>query len=108
MFHLSGHAHGAIYLHAQVSHPGLPFHLLSPEFQLRWHGKLLAGQKAAVFVTFTATRHLSSQSGSRSRILWSLAAARSARRVDAKYALSSTYSASTRCPPPSLGVDLRA
>ncbi|GBP35361.1 hypothetical protein EVAR_20734_1 [Eumeta japonica] len=45
MFHLSGHAHGAIYLCAQVLHPSLPFHFLSPESQLCWHGTLLAGQK---------------------------------------------------------------
>ncbi|GBP71044.1 hypothetical protein EVAR_37884_1 [Eumeta japonica] len=45
MFHLSGHAHEAVYLYAQVLHSGLPFHLLSPESQLRWHGTLLAGQK---------------------------------------------------------------
>ncbi|GBP87702.1 hypothetical protein EVAR_61927_1 [Eumeta japonica] len=50
---------------------------------------------ATVFLTFTATRHLSSQSGNRSRTLWSLAIARSARRDDARYALSSAYSAST-------------
>ncbi|GBP78553.1 hypothetical protein EVAR_61564_1 [Eumeta japonica] len=50
--------------------------------------------RAAVFVTFTTTCHLSSQAGSRSRTLWSLATARSARRDDAKKALSSAYSAS--------------
>ncbi|GBP69447.1 hypothetical protein EVAR_48804_1 [Eumeta japonica] len=49
--------------------------------------------RAAVFVTFMATRYLSSQAGSRSRTLWSLATARSARWDDAKKALSSAYSA---------------
>ncbi|GBP71010.1 hypothetical protein EVAR_57778_1 [Eumeta japonica] len=77
MLHLSDCAHGAIYLHTQISHPGLPFHFLSSESQFEWHGTL-----AAFFVTFMATCHLSSQFGNRSRTLWSLATARSARRDD--------------------------
>ncbi|GBP76658.1 hypothetical protein EVAR_51143_1 [Eumeta japonica] len=53
-------------------------------------------RRAAVFVTFTATRHLSSQSSSRSRTLWSLAAARSARRNDAEiHALAFVRGSST-------------
>ncbi|GBP26887.1 hypothetical protein EVAR_16469_1 [Eumeta japonica] len=51
--------------------------------------------RAAVFVTFMATRHLSTQCGSRSRTLLSLATARSARRDDTTYALWSAYSANT-------------
>ncbi|GBP14225.1 hypothetical protein EVAR_7651_1 [Eumeta japonica] len=48
MLHLSGHAHGAIDLYAHMSHPGLPLHFLSSEFQLRWHDTLLAGQDTAI------------------------------------------------------------
>ncbi|GBP58715.1 hypothetical protein EVAR_35493_1 [Eumeta japonica] len=44
MLHLSGLAHGAINLYAQVSHLGLLLHFLSSESQLQYRDTLLAGQ----------------------------------------------------------------
>ncbi|GBP32462.1 hypothetical protein EVAR_24626_1 [Eumeta japonica] len=60
-------------------------------------------KKTAVFVIFMATRYLSSQSGSRSRTLWSLATAKSARRNEH----CRLHIMPARCPPPSLSISLR-